>query len=77
MNEEVKKKLQAMLECICQIQEKHKVEPEWECPTGKNKDARGEMECPICQGKLHYTIAGYNGHIWGKCETEDCLQWMQ
>ena len=76
MDEHTNNMLQGMLEAIVTITEKHKVEPEWENPTSKNKDARGEIECPACKGKLHYSIASYNGHIWGKCETEKCLEWM-
>jgi hypothetical protein len=43
----------------------------------KMEDAKGEIECPLCKGILHYTKSGYNNHIWGKCETEDCLSWVQ
>ena len=45
-------------------------------------DAKGErgiegtIECPACKGTLHYSIAGTNGHMWGRCETKDCLTWM-
>ena len=37
----------------------------------------GVVECPKCGGKLHYSIAGNNGHVWGKCATAGCLAWMQ
>jgi len=37
----------------------------------------GETECPACDGKLHYSVAGCNGHTHGKCETEGCLSWME
>jgi len=40
-------------------------------------DVAGEIQCPACGGTLKYSRSGYNGHIWGKCETEGCLQWMQ
>ncbi len=40
-------------------------------------NARGTIECPICKGKLHYTVASLNGHVHGKCETENCLSWME
>jgi hypothetical protein len=33
--------------------------------------------CPICGGKLHLQYGGYNGHLWGKCETEECLLWLE
>jgi len=38
--------------------------------------AKGIIKCPKCGEDLHYTVAGCNGHIWGKCKTENCLQWM-
>ena len=38
----------------------------------------GEMACPICSsGKLSYQISAVNGHIAAKCETENCVQWME
>lgn len=35
------------------------------------------IECPECEGVLEYTVSIYNGHIHGKCKTDDCLSWMQ
>lgn len=59
------------------INKKHNNTPQYEFPvSNKNKGTKGEIECPKCKGKLHYTISGYNGHVWGKCETENCLAWM-
>lgn len=43
----------------------------------KGKDWRGVEVCPVCGGKLHMTHAAYNGHVYGKCETEHCLNWME
>jgi transcriptional regulator with XRE-family HTH domain len=37
----------------------------------------GEIECPVCHGVLRYSVAGYNGHLWGQCQTQGCVQWMQ
>lgn len=37
----------------------------------------GTIKCPLCQGKLRFTVAKINGHVWGKCETDGCLSWMQ
>jgi len=28
-------------------------------------------------GALHYSVASYNGHMHGRCETEGCVAWMQ
>lgn len=46
---------------------------------GKRRGVQGEIDCPKCGGAdaLHYTISAYNGHCWGKCETDGCLSWMQ
>lgn len=43
----------------------------------KGQNWAGVRECPVCQGKLHLTHARYNGHVHGKCETQDCLNWME
>lgn len=37
----------------------------------------GVADCPCCSGKLHWGIAACNGHSHGRCETEDCLSWME
>lgn len=38
---------------------------------------QGIKICPICDGKLHIRHSGYNGHVWGKCETENCVCWAE
>ncbi len=43
----------------------------------KGKSWQGIIDCPICNGRLHISIAGYNGHMHGHCETDDCLSWME
>lgn len=35
------------------------------------------IECPACNGRLHLSIAAYNGHVHGRCETEHCASWME
>jgi transcriptional regulator with XRE-family HTH domain len=35
------------------------------------------IECPKCGKSLHFSKNELNGHIWGKCETKDCLGWIQ
>ena len=37
----------------------------------------GAVECPVCQGKVNWSCSSHNGHVWGKCETEDCVAWME
>lgn len=36
----------------------------------------GSIKCPLCDKKLFFRIQN-NGHVWGKCETKDCLSWIQ
>lgn len=43
----------------------------------KGQRAKEVIECPKCKGRLHLSIAATNGHVWGKCETEGCLAWME
>ncbi len=43
----------------------------------KGKDWRGVLECPNCKGKLHVSHSGYNNHVHAKCETPDCVAWME
>lgn len=38
---------------------------------------QGVEVCPVCGGKLHMSHAAVNGHVWGRCETKDCLSWME
>lgn len=39
------------------------------------KENQGIIECPRCKGRLNYTRAESNGHVWGNCKTENCLNW--
>jgi hypothetical protein len=43
----------------------------------KRKNWRGDVTCPVCNRKLHISHAASNGHVWGKCETDGCLSWME
>jgi hypothetical protein len=43
----------------------------------KGRTVQGVKTCPVCKGKLHMSHSGYNGHVWGRCETEGCLNWME
>jgi len=35
------------------------------------------IECPECKGRLHLSQSLHNGHVHGKCETENCVAWME
>lgn len=43
----------------------------------KNHGGVSQCACPICGGVLHYSVASYNGHMHGKCETPHCVSWME
>ncbi len=44
----------------------------------KGNGGAGTVKCPNCEsGTLHYSVASYNGHVWGKCSTPKCTSWMQ
>ena len=48
----------------------------WRSPKPyENKN--GVITCPVCGGKLHLSQSAYNGHVWGKCETDHCVGWME
>jgi hypothetical protein len=44
--------------------------------TGKNK---GWMRCPLCKKKhsVRWTRSTNNGHVWAKCKTPGCIQFVQ
>lgn len=45
---------------------------------GRGKGGNGFVLCPVCnKGDLHYAVSGYNGHMRGRCTTNDCVSWMQ
>lgn len=43
----------------------------------KGKSVAEVVECPACKGRLHLSISSYNGHVHGRCETADCVSWME
>lgn len=44
----------------------------------KGKSGVGSIPCPVCQqGHLHYSVAAYNGHMHGRCDTDGCVSWME
>lgn len=65
-HDEHMKKMMLALEVVSPIRKQH-----------KGKDWSGVLECPTCKGKLHVRHAGYNGHVWAKCETENCVAWLE
>lgn len=50
----------------------------WRTWTDSNPVSKIEtINCPACGGKLHLSQSSYNGHVHGKCETPDCVAWME
>jgi hypothetical protein len=43
----------------------------------KQSGSAGTITCPKCGGTLHWSRAGNNGHVWGSCETNGCLRWVE
>lgn len=43
----------------------------------KGHGGAATIVCPVCGGQLRYSVASYNGHMHGRCETEGCVAWMQ
>lgn len=44
----------------------------------RGNGGRGQIPCPCCNGgTLHYSVANYNGHMWGSCSNKECVRWMQ
>lgn len=37
---------------------------------------RGIIECPLCQGRLGFSIAS-NHHVSALCDTTGCLAWIE
>lgn len=33
--------------------------------------------CPICGKPVHAGRSDYDGHLTAKCETDDCMAWME
>lgn len=37
----------------------------------------GTRDCPVCGNIFHFSVAACNQHVHGKCETDDCLSFME
>lgn len=42
-------------------------------PIGK----REVIECPVCQGRIYLSQSSFNGHVLARCETKDCVGFIQ
>jgi len=43
----------------------------------KGENWSGTDVCPVCKGVIRLSHAGYNGHVHGRCETADCVSFME
>lgn len=41
------------------------------------KIPHGRTDCPRCGAGLWFRVSSYNGHVHAKCDTKDCLSWME
>jgi uncharacterized protein YbaR (Trm112 family) len=61
--------------------EKHliagQVASKWRVSPKPTQDRHEVVECPVCKGKLHLSQSAYNGHVSGKCETANCVSWIE
>lgn len=37
----------------------------------------GEIDCPVCGGRVAYRVSPSNGHMMGSCSNQDCARWME
>ncbi len=48
-----------------------------EAAEGK-RGVTGTIPCEVCKsGELFYSVSEFNGHVWAKCSTENCVAWME
>lgn len=43
----------------------------------KGRSHQEVVTCTVCQGRLHLSIAAYNGHVHVRCETVGCVSWVE
>jgi hypothetical protein len=49
----------------------------WRAKQKPKADRHEVVECPICKGKLYLSQSSYNGHVRGRCETPNCVAWVE
>lgn len=54
-----------------------KVASTWRVKPKPAKDRAEVVECPVCKGRLHLHQSAFNGHVRGRCETVDCVHWIE
>ena len=68
MSEEEQKteRVDAIIKVVSEIKQRY-----------EGKDWHGQVLCPICQGRLTVMHSGINDKTHGRCETDECLRWME
>lgn len=75
---DVQETMRCVGKAIEEIMQKHPTcKPIFGPMSDRKEGASGVITCPKCGGELRYSIAPRNNHIWGQCQTDDCLSWMQ
>lgn len=62
---------------FAEIQKGLEVARNWRVKPKPASDRYEVVKCPICEGQLHLSQSAYNGHVHGRCETPDCIAWME
>ncbi|MCP5057057.1 MAG: hypothetical protein GY937_10080 [bacterium] len=39
--------------------------------------SEGLIDCPYYSGRIHFTVAASNGHVHARCNSTDCVNWME
>lgn len=44
---------------------------------GKGRPGQAKIPCPKCRKDLFYRVNSFNGHVWAKCSSDNCIGFMQ
>jgi hypothetical protein len=45
--------------------------------TKELKVQHGQIECPVCNGKLNFTVSTHNNHVSVACNSSGCIRFME
>lgn len=77
-HEQAEKRADDMEEAMSRMRVVGPIVAKWRTWSKTNRTSKTEIiECPVCKGRLHLSQSAYNGHVHGRCETQDCLSWME
>lgn len=43
---------------------------------GKGRPGQSSIACPVCSGTISYSVAN-NGHIAARCDSKECIGFIQ